>query len=356
MRWAWASVFSARSAARSVSLAASRIWGTTSASNFSWNSPSFWFPRRMPKATAARKPAWRSAVSAMTARKTATRGLSIGQTGVWNPDPLVEGRPGSGTRSLSEASWPLPGAGWTAPVTARPAASRAARPRRARAARPRSAPSRTPSPSRRRVSLPAPGAKRTAKAAPATPPSMKEMSAVEAESSLSNMRVLPGRRVDVRADQPGWPMGRVLKFNLSAAPVEVNENSKKPRGGTCVAAGREDGRYFPGGGSMAEQATKSIIVGAGVGEVFEAWSNFENFPNFMKNIKSVEKRADGSTHWTMDGPLGKSVEWDAETTMFEPRKRIAWRSREGSTIKTSGQVTFAEMGTGQTQVNLTIQW
>ena len=26
---------------------------------------------------------------------------------------------------------------------------------------------------------------------------------------------------------------------------------------------------------MPEQATKSIIVGAGVGEVFEAWSNFE---------------------------------------------------------------------------------
>jgi len=50
------------------------------------------------------------------------------------------------------------------------------------------------------------------------------------------------------------------------------------------------------------------------------------------------------------------VEWDADTTMFEPQKRIAWSSREGSTIKTSGQVTFAEMGTGQTQVNLTIQW
>ena len=68
------------------------------------------------------------------------------------------------------------------------------------------------------------------------------------------------------------------------------------------------------------------------------------------------KPADGSTHWVMDGPLGKSVEWDADTTMFEPQKRIAWSSREGASIKTSGQVTFAEMGTGQTQVNLTIQW
>lgn len=107
---------------------------------------------------------------------------------------------------------------------------------------------------------------------------------------------------------------------------------------------------------MAEQATKSITVGASVGDVFEAWSNFENFPHFMKNIKTVEKRPDGSTHWVMDGPLGKKVEWDAETTMFEPNKRIAWHSREGSSIKTSGQVTFVELGTGQTQVNLTIQW
>jgi uncharacterized membrane protein len=107
---------------------------------------------------------------------------------------------------------------------------------------------------------------------------------------------------------------------------------------------------------MAEQTTKSITVGTGVQEVFDAWADFQNFPRFMKNIKSVEKRADGSTHWVMDGPLGKSVEWDAETTTFEPGKRIAWRSRGRGAIKTSGQVTFVELEPDQTQVNLTIQW
>ncbi len=76
----------------------------------------------------------------------------------------------------------------------------------------------------------------------------------------------------------------------------------------------------------------------------------------MKNIRSVQKRADGSTHWVMDGPLGKQVEWDAETTTLEPNKRIAWRSQEGSAIKTSGQVTFLDLDSRQTQVNLTIQW
>ena len=107
---------------------------------------------------------------------------------------------------------------------------------------------------------------------------------------------------------------------------------------------------------MADQTTKSIIVGAGVADVFEAWSNFENFPHFMKNIQSVTKRGDGSTHWVAEGPLGKSVEWDADTTMFEPNTRIAWRSRDDSPITTSGQVTFVELGTGQTQVNVTMQW
>jgi len=107
---------------------------------------------------------------------------------------------------------------------------------------------------------------------------------------------------------------------------------------------------------MPDQTTKTIIVGAGLREVFEAWSNFENFPSFMKNVESVTKRPDGSTHWVLKGPLGKKVEWDAEITMFEPGKRIGWRSSEGSATKTSGQVTFLELGTGQTQVNVTAQW
>jgi uncharacterized membrane protein len=107
---------------------------------------------------------------------------------------------------------------------------------------------------------------------------------------------------------------------------------------------------------MPEQATRSITVGASVGEVFEAWSDFESFPRFMKHIKSVERRPDGSTHWVAEGPMGKSVEWDAETTMYEPNTRIGWHSRDESPIKTSGQVTFVELGTGQTQVNVTMQW
>src|SRR6185295_6329094 len=48
---------------------------------------------RTPKATAARKPACRSAVSAMTARNTATRGLSMRSDGRLEPRSAGGGEP-----------------------------------------------------------------------------------------------------------------------------------------------------------------------------------------------------------------------------------------------------------------------
>jgi len=62
------------------------------------------------------------------------------------------------------------------------------------------------------------------------------------------------------------------------------------------------------------------------------------------------------SHWVVAGPLGKQVEWDAETTRLEKNKRIAWNSKETSDIKTSGQVTFNDLGKGQTEVTVTLQW
>ena len=102
---------------------------------------------------------------------------------------------------------------------------------------------------------------------------------------------------------------------------------------------------------MEDGTTKSILVKAPVAQCFQIWSNFENFPHFMKNIKSVQYVGPNITHWVVDGPLGRSIEWDAETTLLEPDTRIAWNSTEGD-IKTSGQVTFTELGEGDTQVTV----
>jgi len=107
---------------------------------------------------------------------------------------------------------------------------------------------------------------------------------------------------------------------------------------------------------MPNQTTKSIIVGAPVSQVYAIWSNFENFPHFMENIKSVTKTGDKMSHWVMSGPLGVNVEWDAETTRMEENARIAWNSRDSSTITTSGQVTFTDLEGKQTEVTVTLQY
>ena len=107
---------------------------------------------------------------------------------------------------------------------------------------------------------------------------------------------------------------------------------------------------------MAEQFTKDIIVKANIDDVYAIWADFENFPRFMTYIKSITKTSDGMSHWVMEGPLGKDLEWDAETTRLEPKKRIAWNSRDGGDIKTSGQVTFNELAQGQTEITVMLQY
>jgi len=107
---------------------------------------------------------------------------------------------------------------------------------------------------------------------------------------------------------------------------------------------------------MPEQTTKSIIVGAPAADVFAAWADFENFPRFMEHIKSITRTGDKTTRWVASGPMGRDVEWEAETTRFEPNKRIAWRSTDDSPVTTSGQVTFNQLSPHQTEVTVTLQY
>ncbi len=107
---------------------------------------------------------------------------------------------------------------------------------------------------------------------------------------------------------------------------------------------------------MADQVTRQIIVKADSMDAYEAWGNFQNFPIFMRYIKSVTMNGDGTSHWVMDGPLGKRVEWGAETTRMDPGRRIGWNSKDHSSLKTSGQVTFTPLPKGETQITVTMHY
>jgi uncharacterized membrane protein len=107
---------------------------------------------------------------------------------------------------------------------------------------------------------------------------------------------------------------------------------------------------------MAEQVTGSIIVGVDVATAYALWADFQNFPRFMKNIRSVTLTGSETSHWVMNGPLGKDVEWDARVTRLEPNKRIAWTSSEESDVRTSGQVTFNALGPQETEITVMMHY
>lgn len=108
-----------------------------------------------------------------------------------------------------------------------------------------------------------------------------------------------------------------------------------------------------------QRAEKSIRVSAPAGQVYQFWRSFENFPRFMEHVEEV-RLVDGNdrlSHWKIKGPLGKSVEFDAELVTDDPGKQIGWNSRGGAndTMETSGTVTFTDLG-ADTEVHVVMQW
>lgn len=99
---------------------------------------------------------------------------------------------------------------------------------------------------------------------------------------------------------------------------------------------------------------KSIEVDAPVHRVYRLWTDFESFPGFMENVQEVRRTGDGTTHWKVEAPLGRYVEWDAETTAMEENKRVAWRAT--GTVGNSGEVRFVPRGSDRTEVEVDMEY
>jgi len=108
---------------------------------------------------------------------------------------------------------------------------------------------------------------------------------------------------------------------------------------------------------MTEQVTKTITVKRDVAGVYSAWANFETFPYFMKYVEKVEKLGPRMSHWEVKGPLGTTMDWNAETTRSEPNQRIAWNTKDhAGAITTSGEVVFTDLPDDQTQIAVTMNY
>lgn len=85
---------------------------------------------------------------------------------------------------------------------------------------------------------------------------------------------------------------------------------------------------------------KSITINKTADECYRFWRDFEAFPRFMTHLESVQAVTGNRFHWKAKGPAGSSVEWDADVTVDQPGRELAWQSVEGADVDNAGRVLF----------------
>jgi uncharacterized membrane protein len=111
-----------------------------------------------------------------------------------------------------------------------------------------------------------------------------------------------------------------------------------------------------GGGRRAVDVHKSLDVDAPLERVFAFWRNYENFPRFMSNVREVRDLGEGRSHWTVAGPAGATVGWEAEITQLVPNEVIAWRTVPGSSVAHAGVLRFQPTAQGGTRLDIRMSY
>src|SRR5262245_8518435 len=91
----------------------------------------------------------------------------------------------------------------------------------------------------------------------------------------------------------------------------------------------------------------SVTINKPAHELFRFWRSFDRLPRFLNHLKEVRVLDTRRSHWVARGPLGISVEWDAEINNERPGELIAWRSLPGSQVDTAGSVHFIPVPGGR---------
>jgi uncharacterized membrane protein len=112
-----------------------------------------------------------------------------------------------------------------------------------------------------------------------------------------------------------------------------------------------------GAGRRAVDVQKTITIDAPVEDVFQFWTAYENFPRFMSRVLHVRAGTrERQSHWTVAGPAGVPVEFDAEISALVPNQAVGWRTMEGSPVAHAGIVRFEPSRDGRTRVHIRMSY
>ena len=110
------------------------------------------------------------------------------------------------------------------------------------------------------------------------------------------------------------------------------------------------------GGSRGVIVEDAITIYRPVSEVYAYWRNLENLPRFMEHLVGVRVMDRLRSHWAAKGPLGATVEWDAEIINDIPPTLLSWKSVGDSDVISAGSVRFKPAGEHATEVRVKLQY
>jgi len=85
---------------------------------------------------------------------------------------------------------------------------------------------------------------------------------------------------------------------------------------------------------------RSVTVGKPADELHELWRDPETLTRVFGDRVSVTAAGDDRLHWSLDGPLGRTIEWDAEIVADRTGELLRWESVADATLPSVGSVAF----------------
>ncbi|HEU4405993.1 MAG TPA: YgaP-like transmembrane domain [Polyangiaceae bacterium] len=87
------------------------------------------------------------------------------------------------------------------------------------------------------------------------------------------------------------------------------------------------------------QAQATVTIGMAPQELYETWRDPEKLKQILGHIADVALTSAG-LRWSMPGPMGKRLEWDAEIIEDRPGELLRWRSVPEAKVSSEGAVSF----------------
>lgn len=120
-------------------------------------------------------------------------------------------------------------------------------------------------------------------------------------------------------------------------------------------AEKDNGVTIPYGHGIRVERGVTILKPAA--ELFAFWRDFENLPRFMDHVVSVKKLDERRSHWVVEGPAGRQVEWDAEIINEIPGELIGWKTSGNADVDHAGSVHFRELPAGRgTEIKVILRY